>query len=95
MMFDIRRPQSACAADQRVVFTVVQSANPIAVEYLLVDFQARDRKKVGREFFDCETDRIRRAREPPYPMGGRLTLRLSTGNNATSFLVGNNSATMS
>jgi hypothetical protein len=67
MMFEIRRPQRAYAPDQRVVFTVVQSANSIAVEYLLVDLQARGRKTVGREFFDRETDRIRCAHKPPVP----------------------------
>ena len=44
-------------------------ANSIAVEYRLIDFQARVQKKLGWEFLDCEPDRIFSARKPSIPDG--------------------------
>jgi hypothetical protein len=58
---------------------VVQSANPIAVESLLIDFQARGRKELGRKFFDREPDRIRRARKPSIPHGLALPSSIPPG----------------
>src|SRR5712692_1606874 len=51
------------ASSQRIFVAFVQAANSVAVEYLLIDFQAGVWKKFRWELFDCETDSIRGTRE--------------------------------
>src|SRR4029453_6341426 len=52
-----------CAAGQRIFVALVQSDNSVTVEDLRVDFQARVRKKPGRELLDRETEGTRGAGE--------------------------------
>jgi hypothetical protein len=92
--FDFKCGYRRCAAGQRIVAAVVQSANSVAVEDLRVDFQARLRKKLGRELLDCETDGIRGAGKSPVADESPPELSSRVGNDSASLLVGNNWATV-
>jgi hypothetical protein len=52
-------------ASQRIASVLVQSADAGAVEPLLVNFEESADKKLGRKFFDRETNRLGGAGKSP------------------------------
>src|ERR1700733_560339 len=72
-------PLARRAPGQRIVRVLVQPANSPAIVSLLVDFETSPQKKLGRELFDREPDRVRRVSEPPVSNGPPAGSFVATG----------------